>query len=165
MDRPESMGAIAERYDAVMALAGEPDVSQDDINAALVAVVDDVKTKAENGINWLNSIDENIAGAKERRKKYDAYIKSLENRKKRMLTAYMYAMEKMGMKSIMTGAGELKLKKNPPALVIDDISKIPSKFEKSKIEISLDKVAIKAAIKAGETIEGCHLEQAISLSY
>jgi hypothetical protein len=71
----------------------------------------------------------------------------------------------MGMKSLMTGAGELKLKKNPPALVIDDQAKIPSKYEKQKIEISLDKVAIKAAIKAGEEVPGVHLEQGTSLSY
>ena len=161
----ESMIGISQRYNAVMSLAEDDSVPQEDVNAALMAVMDDVKSKGENGINYLNSIDEAIAGAKARKKKYDDYIKSLENRKKRMLRAYIEAMQQMGMKSIMTGAGELKLKKNPPALVIDDQGKIPSKYEKQKIEISLDKVAIKAAIKAGETIDGCHLEQNISLSY
>ena len=161
----ESMFQISQRYDAVMALAEDDSVPQDEVNAALMAVMDDVKSKGENGINWLNSIDEAISGAKERKKKYDAYIKSLESRKKRMLNAYIEAMKQMGITSIMTGAGELKLKKNPPALVIDDPAKIPSKYEKQKIEISLDKVAIKAAIKAGEKIEGCRLEQAVSLSY
>ena len=161
----ESMSGISQRYNAVMSLAEDDSVSQEDVNAALMAVMDDVKSKGENGIIWLNKIDETIAGAKERKKKYDAYIKTLENRKARMIKAYINAMDMMGMKSIMTNEGELKLKKNPPALVIDDPAKIPSKFEKQKIEISLDKVAIKAAIKAGETIEGCHLEQAVSLSY
>ena len=161
----ESMSAISQRYNAVMALVDDDSVPQEEVNAALMAVMDDVKSKAENGLNYLNGIDETIAGAKIRRKKFDDYIKSLENRKKRMLRAYIEAMQQMGMKSIMTGAGELKLKKNPPALVIDDQAKIPSKYEKQKIEVSLDKVAIKAAIKAGETIEGCHLEQAVSLSY
>ena len=161
----ESMIGMSQRYNAVMSLAEDDSVSQEDVNAALMAVMDDVKSKGENGIIWLNKIDETIAGAKERKKKYDAYIKTLENRKARMIKAYINAMDMMGMKSIMTNEGELKLKKNPPALVIDDPAKIPSKFEKQKIEISLDKVAIKAAIKAGETIEGCHLEQAVSLSY
>lgn len=161
----ESMNGISQRYNAVMSLAEDDSVSQEDVNAALMAVMDDVKSKGENGIIWLNKIDETIAGAKERKKKYDAYIKTLENRKARMIKAYINAMDMMGMKSIMTNEGELKLKKNPPALVIDDPAKIPSKYEKQKIEISLDKVAIKAAIKAGETIDGCHLEQAVSLSY
>ena len=161
----ESIVQMSQRYNAVMALAEDNSVPQEEVNAALMAVMDDVKSKGENGINYLNSIDEAIAGAKARKKKYDDYIKSLENRKKRMLRAYIEAMQQMGMKSIMTGAGELRLKKNPPTLVIDDPAKIPSKYEKQKIEISLDKVAIKAAIKAGENVEGCHLEQAVSLSY
>jgi hypothetical protein len=161
----ESMFSLSHRYNGVMALVEDDTIPQEEVNAALMAVMDDIKSKGENGINYLNSIDEAIAGAKARKKKYDDYIKSLENRKKRMLRAYIEAMQQMGMKSIMTGAGELKLKKNPPALVIDDQAKIPSKYEKQKIEISLDKVAIKAAIKAGENVEGCHLEQAVSLSY
>lgn len=161
----ESIFSISERYNNMLALLEDENVPQEEVNEALMAVMDDVKSKGENGINYLNSIDEAINGAKARKKKCDDYIKSLENRKKRMLKAYIEAMQQMGMKSIMTGAGELKLKKNPPALVIDDMSKIPSKFEKPKIEISLDKVAIKVAIKAGENVEGCHLEQAVSLSY
>lgn len=160
-----SMFDISERYNTVTALAEDESIPQEEVNAALMAVMDDVKSKGENGINYLNSIDENISGAKERKKKIDNYIKSLESRKKRVLNAYLAAMQSMGLKNIMTGAGELKVRNNPPAVVVDDLTKIPTKYQKQKIEVSLDKVAIKNAIKAGETVEGCHLEQAVSLSY
>lgn len=161
----ESMWGVSQRYNAVMALVEDDSVPQEEANNALMMVMDDIKSKGENGINYLNSIDETIAGAKERKKKIDAYIKTLESRKKRMLAAYLAAMQSMGMKSIMTSAGELKVRNNPPAVIVDDLTKIPTKFQKQKIEVSLDKVAIKAAIKSGETVEGCHLEQGISLSY
>jgi flotillin len=42
---------------------------------------------------------------------------------------------------------------------------VAAEIEKQKIEITLDKTAIKAAIKAGEKVEGCHLEQGISVKY
>lgn len=42
---------------------------------------------------------------------------------------------------------------------IDDMSKLDPKYIKTKIETSADKTAIKNALKAGEKIEGCHLEK------
>ena len=77
----------------------------------------------------------------------------------------MSAMDNMGMKSIMTGVGELKVKKNPPAVIIDDGAQIPAKYQREKIAIEPDKKAIATAIKAGEEVPGAHMEQAVSLSY
>jgi hypothetical protein len=65
----------------------------------------------------------------------------------------------------MTGWGEMKLKKNPPSVVIDDLTQIPTQYQRQKIQVDIDKVAIKAAIKAGEEVPGAHLEQGTSLSY
>jgi hypothetical protein len=59
----------------------------------------------------------------------------------------------------------MKVKKNPPSVVIDDLSKVPTKFQHQKIEVTLDKVAIKNAIQAGEKVDGCHIEQSEKLVY
>ncbi len=161
----ESIYQISERYNNVLALLDDDDVSQDDIATALTEVMDDVVSKGENGIMYLRKLQGTIDAAKAEKKKIDAYIKALENRKKRLEGAYMQAMEMMKMKTIMTARGEMKIKKNPPAVIIDDVAKIPSQYMRQKVEIAPDKAAIKAAFKSGENIEGAHIEQGVSLSY
>jgi hypothetical protein len=89
----------------------------------------------------------------------------MENRKKRVERAYVFALNYMNIKSILTGWGEMKVKKNPPSVVIDDLTQIPTQYQRQKIQVDIDKVAIKAAIKAGEEVPGAHLEQGTSLSY
>lgn len=161
----ETMNEIAERYNAITALADDETVPQDAVNEALIKVMEDVKTKGENGIRYLNEVQEAIDKAKENKKKLDSFIKAMENRKKRVERAYIFALNYMHIKSILTGWGEMKVKKNPPAVIIEDGAKIPSQYTNQKITITPDKTKIKAALKAGEVIEGCHLEQAVSLSY
>ena len=161
----ESMFGLSERYNALEELLDDETIPQEDVNRALMEVMDDVKSKGENGINYLHMLDGNIELAKKRKKEIDNYVKRVENRKKRMLTAYLAAMNNMGMKSIMTGVGELKVKKNPPAVIIDDGAQIPAQYTTQKVTIAPDKTKIKAAIKAGEEVPGAHLEQNISLSY
>jgi len=159
------MNEIAQRYNAITVLADDDTIPQEEVNKALIEVMEDVKTKGENGIRYLNEVQEAIDKAKENKKKLDNFIKAMENRKKRVEKAYIFAMNNMNIKSILTGWGEMKVKKNPPAVIIDDEAKIPAEYTNTKITVTPDKTKIKAAINAGKTIEGCRLEQAVSLSY
>lgn len=161
----ESMFSLSERYKALEELLDDETIPQEDVNRALMEVMDDVKSKGENGINYLHMLDGNIELAKKRKKEIDNYVKRVENRRKRVLTAYLVAMNTMKMTSIMTGVGELKVKKNPPAVIIDDGAQVPAKYKKQTVTIAPDKTKIKAAINAGEKVPGAHLEQAVSLSY
>ena len=161
----DSMRGITQRYTAVMALADDDSIPQDEINNALLTLEDELQEKGENCIKYLGSIQDNIDIAKANKKKLDEYIKTLESRKKRIEQACIYALDTLQVKSIMTGWGELKIKKNPPAVIIDDVTQIPTQYQRQKIQVDIDKVAIKAAIKAGEEVPGAHLEQNISLSY
>jgi len=161
----DSIIKISQRYNAVMALADDDSVPQEDVNNALLTLDDELQEKGENCIKYLDSLQDNIDAAKANKKKLDAYIKALENRKKRVEKACIYALDTLQVKSIMTGWGEMKVKKNPPSVIIDDLTQIPTQYQRQKIQVDIDKVAIKAAIKAGEEVPGAHLEQGTSLSY
>lgn len=161
----DTMMGITQRYNAVMSLADDDSIPQDEINNALLTIEDELQEKGENCIKYLDSVQDKIDAAKANKKKLDAYIKALENRKKRVEKACIYALDTLQVKSIMTGWGEMKIKKNPPAVIIDDVAKIPTQYQRQKIQVDIDKTAIKAAIKAGEEVPGAHLEQGTSLSY
>lgn len=161
----DSMIKISQRYTAVMSLANDDLIPQDEVNNALLMLEGELQDKGENCIKYLDSLQYKIDAAKANKKKLDEYIKKLEYRKKRVEKACIYALDNMQVKSVMTGWGEMKIKKNPPSVVIDDLTQIPTQYQRQKIQVDIDKVAIKAAIKAGEEVPGAHLEQGISLSY
>jgi hypothetical protein len=138
---------------------------QDEIGKALIALQSDIVTKAENGMAYMAKLEEVIAGAKAEKKRIDAFIKAMESRKKRIEGAYIYALKTLGTDAILTNKGEMKVRKNPPSVVIDDVAKIPTEFQKQKIDVTIDKVALKKAIQNGEKVDGAHIEQSEKLVY
>lgn len=156
---------ISQRYMAVESLLDDESVPQEDINAALSEIKDELQVKGENIIAYLQKMQDIEEQAKRRKKEIDNYLKAIANRRKRLEKAVIYSMDSMQVKSILTGKGEIKAKKNPPSVVIDDLTQIPTQYQRQKIQVDIDKVAIKAAIKAGEEVPGAHLEQDVKLSY
>jgi hypothetical protein len=71
----------------------------------------------------------------------------------------------MGDKEVITRYGVMKVRKNPPAVIVDDLTKIPTRYMRQKIQVDVDKVAIKSAIDAGEKVDGAHIEQGEKLVY
>lgn len=90
-------------------------------------------------------------------------IKKLQERskkKKEWLKQYLQSsMEFEGVSELDFTVFKAKIRKNPPRLVIQDEAQIPTKFKVEKVSISIDKDGIKQAIKEGEAVQGCILEQ------
>lgn len=61
-------------------------------------------------------------------------------------------------KSVDFGNKKVTVKDNPPALVVENEDMIPNKYIKVKMTSSVDKNAIKEAIKNGEVIQWVKLE-------
>lgn len=161
----KSMYSMTHEFQILTEMLEDETAPQDEIGKALIALQSDIVTKAENGMAYMSKLEEVIAGAKAEKKRIDAFIKAMESRKKRIEGAYIYALKTLGTDAILTNKGEMKVRKNPPSVVIDDVAKIPTEFQKQKIDVTIDKVALKKAIQSGETIEGAHIEQGVSLSY
>ncbi len=90
----------------------------------------------------------------ERRKAHEAKVESIK--------AWLLAnMQACGITKIECPAFTIAVKTNPPKVVVDDEKAIPDLFLVVP-DLPLptpDKKAIAAAIKIGETVAGCHLEQ------
>jgi len=67
------------------------------------------------------------------------------------------SMEQTDITKIECPFFKLSIQKNPVSVVIKNEAAIPEKFKKQVISWSIDKTAIKNAIKAGETIPGAVL--------
>ena len=89
----------------------------------------------------------------ERLEERKAYVKK---NKERMKTIVGSAMEEFGINKIKSETLQLSFRKSESVDIFDE-SLIDEKFKKVKTEISLDKTAIKNAIKNGEDVQGAKI--------
>ena len=156
---------VGSAFESVVNMHANGDLTDEQLKEALVALEESKVEKCGNAICYLNMLKHGIEEMKAEEKRIATMRKSLEGRAKNLESAFAYVLKNMGDKEVITKYGVMKVRKNPPSVVIDDLSKVPTKFQHQKIEVTLDKVAIKNAIKAGEEVAGCHIEQSEKLVY
>jgi hypothetical protein len=156
---------IGSAFENVVNMHANGDLTDEQLKDALVALEESKVEKCGNAIKYLNMLKHGIEDMKAEEKRIATMRKALESRAKNLESAFAYVLKNMGDKEVITKYGVMKVRKNPAAVVIDDLSKVPTKFQHQKIEVTLDKVAIKNAIKAGEEVAGCHIEQSEKLVY
>lgn len=156
---------VGSAFESVVNMHANGDLTDEQLKEALVALEESKVEKCGNAICYLNMLKHGIDDMKAEEKRINTMRKSLESRAKNLENAFAYVLKNMGDKEVITKYGVMKVRKNPPSVVVDDLSKVPTKFQHQKIEVTLDKVAIKNAIKAGEEVAGCHIEQSEKLVY
>ena len=156
---------VGSAFESVVNMHANGDLTDEQLKEALVALEESKVEKCGNAICYLNMLKHGIEDMKAEEKRIATMRKALESRAKNLENAFAYVLKNMGDKEVITKYGVMKVRKNPPSVVIDDLSKVPTKFQHQKIEVTLDKVAIKNAIKAGEEVDGCHIEQSEKLVY
>ena len=90
-------------------------------------------------------------------------VAELEKKESEMKANIMNWMLQNQLKSIEFTFQKFTVKKNPWSLVIEDESKIPDEFKKEKVEIVIDKKAIKDKISNGENVDGASVTYSHSL--
>lgn len=156
---------INKAFQSIVDMVADGELTQEDFQQALAELEQSKVEKCGNAICYLNMRKQAIEAMKAEEKRISTQRKMLEKGNKSLEEAFAYVLNNMGDKEVITRYGVMKVRKNPPSVVIDDLSKVPTKFQHQKIEVTLDKVAIKNAIKAGEEVAGCHIEQSEKLVY
>jgi hypothetical protein len=156
---------INKAFQSIVDMVADGELTQEDFQQALAELEQSKVEKCGNAICYLNMLKHGIEDMEAEEKRINTMRKALESRAKNLESAFAYVLKNMGDKEVITKYGVMKVRKNPPAVVVDDLSKVPTKFQHQKIEVTLDKVAIKNAIKAGEEVAGCHIEQGEKLVY
>jgi hypothetical protein len=91
----------------------------------------------------------------DRRKAHEAKVEKIK-------AWLLHNMQACGISKIDCPAFSISVKTNPPKVIIDDEAVIPERFMvvPELPQPSPDKKAIASALKCGELVEGCHIEQA-----
>jgi hypothetical protein len=156
---------INKAFQSIVDMVADGELTQEDFQQALAELEQSKVEKCGNAICYLNMRKQAIEAMKAEEKRISTQRKMLEKGNKSLEEAFAYVLKNMGDKEVITRYGVMKVRKNPPSVVIDDLSKVPTKFQHQKIEVTIDKTAIKKAIQSGEKVDGVHIEQGEKLVY
>lgn len=148
-------------YELTEAYKNIYELEDESLNEALDTIKGAIEEKAVNMAYVIKNIDGDIDAIDKEINRLQERKKSAKSKQTSLKNYLKGSMEQLGIKKLKTPVFSFNIQKNAPALTVEDNSKIDDKF--FIIEKTLDKKAIKEAIKQGAEIEGVSLKQSESL--
>lgn len=137
----------------------EPDAEQESMIAYFSGQLERKAEGIGNAIAYLNDMAET---ARKRAEQFNQLAKVRQNKADRMKEYLKSAMDISGVGNIKTASFQFSLVATSGSVAIDDEASIPAKYKEIVQSVRVDKVALKAALKAGD-VPGCHIEPGLSL--
>lgn len=155
---------LSSGFNAIAELAEDESMNLDELEQSLQAIEGNLQEKCLNGIGLIKSLENQRDGLKAESKRLSDRAKMLDERIKKIKAWYQVNLENMGKDKVSTDRGTMSVKKNPPALVVEDEGKIPAAyFDIVPMHYELSKDRLKKALAGGKTVSGARLTQGKSL--
>ena len=151
MSELPSLYTLSHQYQQLLDLDVPPDVKADTL--ALLEESIEQKGKAIGAV--LQSFDAQESALKAHLADVQAKVKAIQNHRDRLKAYLKENMENCGIQKIESPFFVISLQKSPESVVVDDEAIIPDDY--CKFTRSVDKSLVKAALKDGYDIPGCHL--------
>lgn len=148
-----------EYHQAAVALS-DMDLDEQTIKDTLEGLSGDLEKKATNVAFFVRNLESTGEQIKLAEKQMADRRKAIENRAERIREYLKTSMEFAGISEISCPHFKLAIRKNPPSVVIDAESQIPSDYMTQPVAPppAPDKKLIAQAIKDGFTVPGAHLD-------
>jgi hypothetical protein len=155
-----SLYVLAGHYRAVEQKLLDSDVDPQTIADTLESLSGDLEEKATNVACFIRNLESSAEQIKQAEKQMADRRKSLETKAESMKRYLKENMQRTGITKVECPYFAISLKKNPPAVVIDDASAIPADYMVTPPAPppAPDKKLIAQAIKDGYEVPGAHLE-------
>ncbi len=156
-----SLYIIASEYQAAASKLMELDLDEQTIADTLEGLSGELEQKATNVAMFVRNLEATAAQIKDAEKQMAERRKAIEA-KADSIRQYLKAnMQRTGITKIECPYFAISLKKNPPSVVIDDLSSIPAEYMVTPPPPppAPDKALIKSAIQSGKDVAGAHIEQ------
>jgi len=150
-----SLYTISHEYQSALTdLVGLDDEAVTDTLDALKGTLE---IKATNVAAFIGSLDSLAGNMKEAEKRMKVRRSNLEKKAKKLREYIKENMELVGLSKIEAVEFQLAIKNNPPKIEITSENMIPDEFLKVKVSETIDRVALKTALKNGDDIPGAKL--------
>lgn len=157
-------GKLYELADKYKELSEREDLDPEVLQDTLDAINDALEDKADNIAAWIDDLTSAAKRKKEKAKEWNDSAKADLNKANSLKRYLVQELTHAGKKKMETDHFLLSTRNNAPSTVIDDETLIPDTFKITKVTESVDKTAIKEAIKLGEDVPGAHLQTSKSIN-
>lgn len=143
------------------ALADSGEVPPEQIADTLEALDGELQDKAIQVAAFTRNLEASADAIREAGKAMLARADRIEKRAESVRAYLLFQMQAAGITKVECPWFTLAVRKNPPAVAIDDEAAIPTEFivQPPPPAPRPDREAIKRALKAGEDVPGCRLTQ------
>lgn len=151
---------LASEYATACAILADEETDEQAIADTLEGLRGSLETKAVNVGKFCRNLDVLAEQIKQAEQRLRARRQFIEARRDRVVAYLKGNLEAVNLPAIETPELTLKVKKNPPSVVIDDPAKVPARFliVPETPPPAPDKRAIGEALKQGEDVPGAHLD-------
>ena len=151
---------IADIYLQDLEKLNDLDLPDEVVRDTLESIQGDLQEKCTNVAAYIRNTESLAEQIKQAEQAMAARRKALENRADRIRKYLLENMQRTGITKIESPWFKIELAKNPPSVVVDDEDTLKfahPEFVKVVTTESIDKAAVKEAIKAGQIVEGARL--------
>jgi hypothetical protein len=118
--------------------------------------------KVDGFVAFIRSENAHADFLREEAKRLTNAARCIESKLARLKTHYQYTMQSHGLKRVNGKAYSVSLRATPIVL-IENEQAVPKEFWRVKSETSVDKTAVRDALKSGAVVPGCTLGKSYSL--
>jgi len=147
---------LSAQYDQALANLSDMDLPAEVVDDTLEALSGEIEEKAINVAKYYENLLADATAIKEAESKMAARRKVIEKRAASLKSYLKANMERTGITEISCPYFVVKVKKNPPKVVVDDLEAIPLEFKK---EVPAVWRADLPAIKKAGGCTGARIEQ------
>lgn len=116
-----------------------------------------LKNKSTSIIGYIRNLDLTSEAIKNEIDRLTTMKKAIDNKNIKFKEYVKQNMEELELQKIDTELGTLSITKNPASVEVYDENMISDEYKKEKLTVSIDKTAIKNAIKNGKEVQGARL--------
>ena len=153
---------IADQYLHDAKALADLDLPDDVIRDTLEGMKGEIEIKGANVAMFVRNLEASADAIKDAETRMAARRKAIEARAERIREYLKAQMERCEISAIDSPYVTLKIKKNPPKVIIDNEESIPSCCKTTKTVETIDRAKVKAEIEAGHPI-AAHIEQGTRL--
>jgi len=150
---------IVERFRHAEVAMADLGMGEQTIRDTLEAIEGEVSEKATNVAQVIRNIESLAENIRDAEQKMAARRKALEARADWLRGYLLDNMVAAGISKVESPWFSLTVRQNPPSVALDDVSLIPTDYWRAVLPPppAIDRVAIRAAIEAGQDVPGARV--------
>lgn len=150
---------IADQYRNALKLLSDPDLPAEAVEDTLEGLAGELGAKAWNVAAALLHMEGEAELIRRAEERMSRRRKALERRAAGLRHYLKAQMERVEVTEIRSPEFVIRVKPNPPRVIVDNEAVLPECFKHAETVVHIDKIAIRDALQAGGLIAGAHLEQ------